>query len=184
VTGSRGPYSKQPGRAVGHRAKLKRVDDNDAAASATVTTAELPQPPAGLLRKHRQQWFEFWGTEDGQALGERYLPQVRRLFQLRDQFERAMRSVRKEPVVLGSMGQPRPNPMGDYALKAEAAVGRIEGQLIRALLAQGRTGGGAIHSLEEMNRTVSEPFDPDQDEDPRTAALLEPDQDERREVPS
>jgi hypothetical protein len=169
VTGQRGPFSKPADERVGHHRKLAALPSPEA-------LTETPDPPPGLLPKHRREWFEFWESGDGKRLGLSFLPQVRRLFQLRDQFERAMRVVRKAPMILGSMKQLRTNPQAEYAVKLEAAISRIEGQLARASVMQGPAGP----SLEDLNRAVTEQFDPDAEDDPRLAAVEFADQDVRR----
>ncbi len=160
--GSRGPT----GRGQGHRevVPLRSVH--------APARREPPEPPAGLSELIRLQWDTFWESEVAHAVQDADLPVLGRLFMLRDEWARLMRSFRKRRYVLGSAGQAVISP-------AATELHRIEGDL-RALESQfgltpasrlrlGLSGARMTASLEELARDAGEA----EDTDPRLAATVE-----------
>jgi hypothetical protein len=84
-----------------------------------------------------------------------------------DRYHRLVAEADKEPMVTGSTGQPRPNPLYDLVLKIEASVRADEKQLgiglsNRLRIGLAETGGNA---LEAVNNA------PQRAENPRAAVL-------------
>jgi phage terminase small subunit len=61
----------------------------------TKLSVAVPTPPTGLLATTKQQWAEFWASDIAVLLQYSDLAAVHRLFELRDEYERCYREVRK-----------------------------------------------------------------------------------------
>lgn len=133
--------------------------------------APVPQPPVGLLAVTRADWEAFWRSPlASTALPDTDGPSIRRLFVLRDQAERIGRVTRREPVVRGSMGQPRPNPLYQTLSAILAEVRQLEDRFGLSPMARLRLGvqlGDAARSLADLNAELH--ADPD---DAASADLL------------
>jgi hypothetical protein len=153
VVGRRGPLPKPPDRAQGHRSHPHLAPVVD----LPTKPRSVPKAPAGVRDKTKREWGKFWRSPIGQLIDlDIHLPTVRRLFQLRDQFDRAEEVVRQAPVVKGSVGQVRVNPLADYMLKLETAIVRLEVEFGQTLSSQYRLGldaldlAGKKHSLDQL----------------------------------
>jgi len=133
---------------------------------------KVPAAPEGLSEALQEQWRDVWTSQVGRAIQPHHEPALRRLFTLRGQFEMAMRVVEEQPMVQGSTGQPRANPMADYALRVDAAILRLENELGLTPLSQAKLGmavGSAQLTLEELNRLAKSQAS--QTDDPRLSAV-------------
>ena len=152
--GSRGPVAKSPERAQGHRQRKPAL-----AEVTLIPITETPEPPPGLSHGVLDAWESYWRSDVAQATSEVDLPAVHRLFLMYEQHARATAAAQETLAVAGSKGQPRLNPLADYALKLETAILRLETELGKTPLARQRLGiavGQAKLTLSEINRRASE----------------------------
>ena len=169
--GSRGPLGRPDRERQGHRAS-KAIE----VAPAT-DTVSVPNPPAGLLPSTLDAWHAYWRSSPAQVATEADHQAILRLFVLADEFRRCTQAVRStnERVVEGSVGQVKMNPLSDYALKLEAAIGRLETELGLTPMARARLGltiGQARLTAADVNRMALEARNPLDPNDPDDAALL------------
>lgn len=126
-------------------------------------SAPVPDPPPGLLTVTRADWDAFWRSPLAQtAIPDTDGPSIRRLFVLRDQAERMTRLIRKTPLVEGSRGQIRPNPLGAQLAAMLAEVRQLEDRFGLSPMARLRLGvqmGDAARSLADLNAELH--ADPD-----------------------
>jgi len=120
---------------------------------AAVPSPEVPDPEADWLDATKEQWEQFWLAPISQMVEETERAIVKRLFQYRDQHARATEIVRTSPIVKGSVGQVRMNPLAGYVVQLENAMLRLETELGLTPLARQRLGyafGEAARSLSQM----------------------------------
>lgn len=173
--GARGPAPKNPERRQRRRAGAAPVVRLSDLPPSPVGT---PDPPKGLSKRSREAWEAFWASSQAKLVAESALPALERLFLLRDDLDAARRAFRSDPLVKGSMGQARLNPLGEFVLKLEREIRELEdrfGLSPRSQLALGAQFGDTVRSLEELNRPFRERDD--DDSDPRLAEIQQPDQD-------
>lgn len=149
MTGTRGPVSNP--ESVGHRKKptLAVLADRK---------RKVPKAPDGLRETTMTDWATFWRSPLANTVEEVDVPVVRRLFRLRDQYEKAMEMAEAAMMVKGSVGQIRVNPLADHALKLEAMMLRLEAELGLTPLARMRLGvaiGEAQQTLDKLNERFS-----------------------------
>lgn len=147
-----------------------RQDNSSSRALATVSQirggrqVEAPEARPVWLKATREAWDALWRSDVALAVGEHHLPAVFRLFELRDQQERAMRLYRRQPLVDGSQKQPVANPAMGTALSLERAITALEDRLGLTPKAQANLGiaiGQAGLTAAELNRMAQEAADDD-----------------------
>src|SRR5436309_1180615 len=86
-----------------------------------------PPPAKGWLVATKQRWQSYWSSPVARVVDTSSdMPALCRLFELYDQAERAQRSLRKQPFVDGSQGQPVLNPMAGFQKSLEGAIRQLE----------------------------------------------------------
>lgn len=125
-------------------------------APVSTLTPTTPDPDSGWLAETKRQWADLWASALADYVQSTDEPGLRRCFMWRDELVRCQRKARalrklaeKEPLVLGSMGQPTANPMfavanqlDDRALSIESKIVALEDRLAlspKARLALGVT---------------------------------------------
>jgi P27 family predicted phage terminase small subunit len=108
-----------------------------------------------VLPETQKAWKRYWKSPPAEFITETDLPAVRRLFQYYDMHARALDLARQAPLVKGSAGQIKVNPLADHALKLEAAISRLEGELGITPAGRARLGlpadGNRRPTLDEIN---------------------------------
>lgn len=85
--------------------------------------------PRGLCSQAQTAWEEFWGDHiSGMSRGPDATVVLRWVKHV-DRYYRILAEADRQPIVKGSTGQPRPNPLYDLAFKIETAIGEAEKQL-------------------------------------------------------
>lgn len=140
------------------------------------TLTDNPDPPRGLLAASRRSWETYWRSPLSSIVQEVHLPQLSRLWQLRDERERAYRVLRRERIVKGSMGQPRRSPLYDVIGALDSAIYQLEreyGLGPKAWVGLGLTLGEAARSLADLNDDLERDAEAEEDErpDPRLLAM-------------
>ena len=88
--------------------------------------AVAPDPDPTWYKSVRGEWSTFWDSEQALYVEAAELPQVLRLFDMRDMRERCRRQVRKSPTVEGSAGQPVSHPLAAEVHKYDSAIAQLE----------------------------------------------------------
>lgn len=128
----------------------------------------MPAVPAGLLKATESDWEEFWRSSVAGLVEDADLPTLRRLFELRDEYERSLRAFRRSRFVSGSKRQPVLNPLARHMLSLSAEVRALEAVFGIGPVARLRAGiafAEASRSLEELNRSLD--VEERDEEDPR-----------------
>jgi P27 family predicted phage terminase small subunit len=131
----------------------------------------VPKPPSGMLAATRRSWERYWASDVAAVATDADRDLVERLFVLRDEHARALRTVRStgERLVSGSRQQPRLSPLLDLVFKLEGAIHTLETELGLSPLARARLGiavGTARLTAAELNRmTRDRPHHDDEDDD-------------------
>src|SRR5664280_198223 len=112
------------------------------------------EPPQALLPSTVDQWERYWADPVAAASQIVDAGMLRRWIVAVDRYERTIAEADAEPLVLGSTGQPSPNPLYRIATQAEVTINYCEkqlgiGGLNRAGL--GITVASAKKSLADMN---------------------------------
>jgi P27 family predicted phage terminase small subunit len=148
--GRRGPLPKDPDALLGHRANAPRAQPASASSAF-----RPPRASAGWLPSTRSAWRAFWASDMASVAVAVDLPAIGRLFAMYDQHARAMEVVGMALVVRGSTGQIRANPLADLALKLEASIGRLEGELGLTPAARQRMGIRLVRPVQQPSSAPS-----------------------------
>lgn len=139
-----------------------------------VATADIPDPPAGLLKPTRELWTSFWASTI--ARGVVWASDRAALLEWiwhEDEAARGRRALRRFRMVKGSMGQPVLSPMAGYVADHEAKAQRLReqfGMTPKARLGLGIDAGTLAKTAADLNAMLSsnrddeEPDDSDGDE--------------------
>lgn len=143
--------------------------------------AEVPPPPhqgtgKRLLAETVEAWEAFWGSELATLTKVSDHPALVRLFRLYDVRTRLERLALASPMVEGSKGQPRVNPVLGEMAALDGRILQLEdrfGLSPAARLKLGVSFGAAARSLEELNREFDNGDEEGQDfsADPRLRAI-------------
>jgi P27 family predicted phage terminase small subunit len=89
-----------------------------------------PDPPDGLTAQTLEDWASYWASDVAAAATPADVPVIRRLFALRSQHERYSDVIEQVgPMVGGSRGQMRINPLAVHALRLGEQILRLEAEL-------------------------------------------------------
>ncbi|GAB2714484.1 P27 family phage terminase small subunit [Streptomyces bullii] len=162
----RGPAPKDPER----RQRRNAAKDLEVVTGAAVEVPEPPAPPAGLLKRTRDRWAEYWASPVAKLADPvSDLPALERLFVLYDDLERSNAAVKKTGhMVTGSQGQAVLNPLLRHIQVTQGEVRQLEdrfGLSPRARLSLNVTLGEAAKSIADLNSEFMSGGD--DDDDPR-----------------
>lgn len=122
--GRRGPLPKDPDKLLGHRARGQKP-----VSEVTAEIVVLPDPKPEWREDTQEAWRNYWRSDLAALAIHTDAPSISRLFGMYDQYARAMEVVARALVVKGSTGQIRTNPLAEHALRLDAAILRLEGEL-------------------------------------------------------
>jgi P27 family predicted phage terminase small subunit len=155
---------KPPDIARGHRRHPQLVEVEGRAARA-------PRPPAGLREETRKLWGQLWHSPVAHAWDPQSdLPVLVRYIRLLDRWLRYDELLSRAPLVQGSRGQLRPNPLAARLDAVEGQVHALEEQLGLTPVARMRLG----LSLFAARKAIATRRDT-RDEAERRRELAEPD---------
>ena len=158
-----------------------RTQTRDIGLVSIAPAAKAPPPPhpatgKKLLKQTVDAWTSFWESELASLVKPSDTPALVRLFRMYDTRERFERLVLAQPMVPGSMGQPKVNPAAAEVASLDTRITALEdrfGLSPAARLKLGITFGAAAKSLEDLNRGFDD--DPAEEEgryqDPRLKVL-------------
>jgi len=104
----------------------QRMRPTTALAASDGVAFLAPKPPVGVLKETKERWAAFWSSAVARTVLASDHTELYRWAMLCDEWLRAMRSYRRERLVVGSKGQPRRNPMIDVAMGLAAEIRAIE----------------------------------------------------------
>lgn len=91
---------------------------------------EAPDPPEGLTVQTLEDWDAYWASDVAVAATPADVPVIRRLFAMRSQHERYAEVIEQTgPMVDGSRGQMRINPLAVHVLRLGEQILRLEAEL-------------------------------------------------------
>ena len=125
-----------------------------------------PPMPRGLCQQALQAWGDFWADVVSGAMRPSDTTIALRWVKNLDRYHRLIAEADRQPIVTGSTGQPRPNPLYDLCFKLEASIGTAERRMGIGPLDRLRLGlvlSETANSLADLNREIT---DTDND-DPR-----------------
>ena len=134
----------------------------------------MPKAPEGMLKKTRDQWAAFWGSDVAAVCSPPTdLPALERLFSLYDERERCARAIRKSPLVTGSQGQPVLNPLSRQVGAVDPEIRQLEDRFGLTPMARLKLGvrfGQAAQSLDSLNDSLIH-GDDEEETDPRLEVI-------------
>jgi hypothetical protein len=134
-----------------------------------VTTAGAPPPmPRGLCRQAQDAWRGYWADTVSGVTRPSDATLVLRWVANLDRYHRLAAEADSEPVVVGSTGQPRPNPLYDLIFKIEASIRDDERQLGIGPLNRLRLGVALSETAKTLADLNAEAQDNAEEDDPRT----------------
>lgn len=90
---------------------------------------QIPSPPHRLCAAARDAWNDYWSDVVAGAVRISDSSLVNRWINNLNRYHALLRAADKEPMCMGSTGQPKPNPLYDLAYKVEASIKVDEQQL-------------------------------------------------------
>jgi P27 family predicted phage terminase small subunit len=138
-----GPAPKQPGKRI--RRATRQIGVVSAAGKA-------PKMPSGLCQQAQDAWRGYFADVVSGVLRPADTPIVIRWVRNTDRYLRLLAEADREPVVAGSTGQAKPNPLYQLALAFEKSVREDELQLGVGPLSRLKLGA----QLAEQAKTLSE----------------------------
>jgi P27 family predicted phage terminase small subunit len=162
--GERGPLRKPEGVRQGHRqALLAVIPMSDAVV--------VPAPPTGIGAYAKARWEAFFRSDVARSVDPfADLEALHRWALDVDEERRIRRVVAKAPVVDGSQGQPRPNPLTQRLVQLATSIAEVEAHFGMNPASRARLGltlGQASLTAAQLNLMVTnQPKDVPDDLDP------------------
>lgn len=128
-----------------------------------------PALPKGLCAQAEDAWKGYWQDVLSGVMRAPDAPMALRWVKNLDRYHRLMSEADKEPVVTGSTGQCRTNPLYDLALKIEASIKSDEQQLGIGPLNRLKLGVALSESAKSLADLNAEAENDDPGDDPRIA---------------
>ena len=129
----------------------------------------VPAAPDGLMPGARQIWINFWESALARLVDRKaHMPACHRWIEAESELMRLRPLANKSPLVTGSTGQLRKNPLFDVIAEHTRAVERFEEHFGGTLLAQMRLGiaiGEAAETLGDLQASLAGGFEDTETED-------------------
>jgi hypothetical protein len=158
-----GPPPKQPGKRI--RRATKQIGVVSAAGKA-------PKMPSGLCQQAKDAWVSYWSDSVSGIMLPPDSIVALRWVRNTDRYLRLIAEADREPLVTGSQGQMRPNPLYRLAFSVEDSIKADEATLGIGPLARLKLGvalSESAKSLAELNAEVAADYD--EHDDPRAAII-------------
>jgi P27 family predicted phage terminase small subunit len=147
----------------------QRRNTSDAGVLPRAAQPLMPSAEQGWRAGTVERWQEFWMSPLAQQVETSDYGALRRLFGLYDELDRLWEAVEETGrVVVGSQGQPRPNPLFKQVESFQAEARQLEdrfGLSPMARLRLGITFADAAASLDGLNQRLAERMRQADDED-------------------
>jgi hypothetical protein len=140
--------------------RINRITKNVGVISAA---GKAPPMPKGLCRQAQDAWRAFWADTVSGVLRSSDATVALRWVKNLDRYARLIAEADREPVVVGSQGQDRANPVYALAFSVEKSIREDEAQLGIGALNRLRLGAQlseAAKTLADLNAEDSNVTDP------------------------
>jgi P27 family predicted phage terminase small subunit len=138
----------------------QRSNTADAGLLSGVGSAVMPAPQQSWRNGTVERWEDFWGSPLAHQVETSDYGSLRRLFGLYDELDRLWDALNETGrVVIGSQGQPRPNPLFKQVESFQAEARQLEDRFGLSPLARLRLGitfADAAASLDGLNQRLSQ----------------------------
>lgn len=131
-----------------------------------------PRMPASLCRPAQNAWRSYWQDALSGVMRDADATMVLRWVNNLDRYHRLLAEADREPIVAGSTGQPKANPIYDLALKVESSIKDDEKQLGVGPLNRMRLGVAFSESAKSLADLNAEVESDDEDDDPRAGLAV------------
>ena len=158
-----------PPKAAARRQRSRRDIGGDIGALSK--PGKPPSLPRGLCQQAQTAWSAYWKDAVSGVMRSSDAPIVLRWVKNLDRYYRLLAEADSEPVVAGSMGQPRPNPIYDLVFKLEASIKADEQQLGCGPLNRLRLGVAMTESAKSLADLRAEAEADAENDDPRTTLV-------------
>jgi hypothetical protein len=129
--------------------RINRITKNIGVVSAA---GKAPRMPSGLCRQAQTARASYWSDTVSGVMRPSDATVALRWVSNLDRYYRLIAEADREPMVVGSTGRPRPNPLYDLVFKIEASIKANEAQLGVGPLSRLKLGA----QLSETARTLAE----------------------------
>ena len=162
-----------PPKSAARRQRSKRDMGIDIGVVDAVGPA--PRMPADMCRPAQNAWRSYWTDVLSGVMRDADATLVLRWVKNLDRYHRLLAQADSEPVVMGSTGQPKANPIYDLIFKIETSIKDDEKQLGIGPLNRMRLGVALSESAKSLADLNAEVESDDEDDDPRTGlAVINP----------
>jgi hypothetical protein len=124
--------------------------------------------PRGLCTPAQQAWRDYWSDAVSGVMRCSDASVALRWAANVDRYHRLIAEADREPMVVGSTGQPRPNPLYDLVFKVEASIKDDEKQLGIGPLSRLKLGVALSETAKTLSQINAEAQDDAEKDDPRT----------------
>jgi P27 family predicted phage terminase small subunit len=159
-----------PPKAAAKRQRSKRDIGSDIGPIASVGPA--PRMPADMCRPAQNAWRSYWQDVLSGVMRDADGTMVLRWVKNLDRYHRLLAEADSVPMVVGSTGQPKANPIYDLVFKIEASIKDDEKQLGIGPLNRLRLGVALSESAKSLADLNAEVEDDDEDDDPRAGLAI------------
>jgi P27 family predicted phage terminase small subunit len=135
------------------------------------TAGKAPRMPRGLCKAAQDAWTGYWADTVSGVTRESDTSLLVRWVRNIDRYSRLIAAADRSPMVAGSTGQQRANPIYDLALKIEQSVKQDERQLGIGPMNRLRLGIAFNESAKSLAELNAEAEDDDADDDPRMVLI-------------
>jgi hypothetical protein len=156
-----GPTRKPPSRRI--RTTTKGI-------GVVRSAGVAPRMPSGLCSAAQNAWQAFWTSPVSGAMAPADLAMVIRWIRNVDRYHRLIAKADRKPMVMGSQGQPRPNPLYDLCFKLEASIDNAERRMGISPLDRLRLGAQLSETAETLAQINAEEIS--ENDDPRAALTI------------
>ena len=126
--------------------------------------------PAGLCSSAQTAWAAYWSDVTSGVMRPADVTVALRWVRNLDRYHRLVSKADREPMVIGSTGQPRPNPLYDLVFKIEASIREDEKQVGIGPANRLRLGAQLAETAETLAQINAE--DISEGDDPRAALAI------------
>jgi P27 family predicted phage terminase small subunit len=141
----------------------KRINRITKTLGVVSTVGKAPRMPRGLCQQAQDAWRNFWLDVVSGAVQPADIEVTIRWVTNVDRYHRLVAEADREPIVVGSQGQPKPNALYGVAYMIESSIREDERQLGVGPLNRMRLGvafSESAKSLAELNSEVPHGDDP------------------------
>jgi hypothetical protein len=156
-----GPTPKPPSRRI--RTTTKGIGVVRSAGAA-------PRMPSGLCSSAQTAWTAYWSDVTSGVMRPADVTVALRWIRNLDRYHRLIAKADRNPTVIGSTGQPRPNPSYDLCFKLEASIDNAERRMGISPLDRLRLGAQLAETAETLAQINAEEIS--EGDDPRAALTI------------